>query len=281
MVEEKGRRVRMSKREALTRIRRDVEIVLRDQGYTGISKALSYIRPELEMLAEEVVEGRMSVEEAIRRAVDLAKTYATPPKPAPPRVPPTVPRVERPPVEVPRRPEEFLSPGEAADIIWEEHLGELFNFGIRYVFENYMRERGMLEQDLGRVAYRLTSKVRLLGQRMRREGEEKGTGRLIWASYALTRYAPEIVQFGLLWAMRKIVPEIWPELRLFRNVVEALRGTGIEGSTAKALVGVVYDYAGIPRNKWPEDVVQCYDTFIEAAEKPPEVRRRPLWEYFE
>jgi len=276
---EEARRVRMSKREALTRIRRDVEITLRDQGYTGISKALSYIRPELEILAEEVAEGRMSVEEAIRRATELARTYATPPKP--PKAPPTVPRVERPPVEVLRRPEKFLSAEEAADIIWKEYLGELFNFGIRYVFENYLRERGMLEQDLGRVAYRLASKVRLLGQRMRREGEEEGVGRYIWASYALTRYAPEIVQFGLLWAMRKIVPEIWPELRLFRNVVEALRRTGIEGCTAKALVGVVYDYVGIPRAKWPEDVIKCYEAFVEAAERPPEVGRRSLWELFE
>ena len=276
---EEARRVRMSKREALTRIRRDVEIALRDQGYTGISKALSYIRPELEMLAEEVAEGRMPIEEAIRRATELAKTYATPPKP--PKAPPAVPRVERPPVEVPRRPEEFLSAEEAADIIWKEYLGDLFNFGIRYVFENYMRERGMLEQDLGRVAYRLASKIRMLGQRMRREGEEKGIGRYIWASRALTKYAPEIAQFGLLWAMRKIVPEIWPELRLFKNVVEALRRTGIEGCTAKALVGVVYDYTNIPRAKWPEDVVQCYEAFAEAAERPPKREGGSLWEYFE
>ena len=272
-------RKRVSKEDVLKRMRQEIERILKREGYTKIAAALKEIAYDLEGLAESVVEGRLSLDEAVERGVILARLYATPPKPT--KVPPIVPRVERPPVEVPRRLERFLSVGEAADIIWKEYLGDLFNFGIRYVFENYMRERGMLEQDLGRVAYRLASKIRMLGQRMRREGEEEGVGRYIWASYALTRYAPEIVQFGLLWAMRKIVPEIWPELRLFRNVVEALRRTGIEGCTAKALVGVVYDYVGIPRAKWPEDVVQCYEAFVEAAERPPEVRRRPLWEYFE
>jgi len=277
--EEERKRVSREREDVLKRIRQEIERTLKREGYTRVTTALKEIAYDLEDLAESVVEGWLSFDEAVERGVRLARQYATPPKP--PKAPPAVPRVERPPVEVPRRPEEFLSVEEAADIIWREYLGDLFNFGIRYVFENYLRERGMLEQDLGRVAYRLASKIRMLGQRMRREGEEKGIGRYIWASYALTRYAPEIVQFGLLWAMRKIVPEIWPELRLFRNVVEALRRTGIEGCTAKALVGVVYDYAGIPRAKWPEDIIQCYEAFVEAAERPPEVRRRPLWEYFE
>jgi len=275
--EEERKRVSREREDVLKRMRQEIERTLKREGYTRVTTALKEIAYDLEDLAESVVEGWLSFDEAVERGVRLARQYATPPKP--PKAPPAVPRVEKPPVEVPRRP--FLSAEEAADIIWKEYLGDLFNFGIRYVFENYLRERGMLEQDLGRVAYRLASKVRLLGQRMRREGEEEGVGRYIWASYALTRYAPEIVQFGLLWAMRKIVPEIWPELRLFRNVVEALRRTGIEGCTAKALVGVVYDYAGIPRNKWPEDVIQCYEAFVEAAERPPEVRRRPLWELFE
>ena len=141
--EEKGRRVRMSKREALTRIRRDVEIVLRDQGYTGISKALSYIRPELEMLAEEVVEGRMSVEEAIRRAVGLAKTYATPPKPAPPRVPPE----ER----VPPKPgRKFEYRGVVIYLddvmqVWEDVLEKGLSQALREITFGYLPKRGVEE----------------------------------------------------------------------------------------------------------------------------------------
>ena len=141
--EERRRRVRMSKREALTRIRRDVEIALRDQGYTGISKALSYIRPELETLAEEVARGRMSVEEAIRRAVGLAKTYATPPKPAPPRVPPK----ERVPPK-PGRKFEYRGVVIYLDDImqaWEDVLEKGLSQALREIAFGYLPKRGVEE----------------------------------------------------------------------------------------------------------------------------------------
>ena len=141
--EERRRRVRMSKREALTRIRRDVEIALRDQGYTAITKALSYIRPELESLAEEVVEGRMSVEEAVERGLRLARQYATPPKPAPPRVPPE----ERVPPK-PSRKFEYRGVVIYLDDImqaWEDVLEKGLSQALREITFGYLPKRGVEE----------------------------------------------------------------------------------------------------------------------------------------
>ncbi|MHC1625134.1 MAG: hypothetical protein ACXQS2_03975, partial [Methermicoccaceae archaeon] len=218
-----------------------------------------------------VIAGRLTLDDAIQRVreipippIALFRRVSAPPAPPPAVAPPPAEVVPAPRPEV-----RFLSAAQAADLIWNEYLPQLLMFGLRYVFEQYGRDLGMIEQHLSTIAWRLATRIRLLGVEMERRGEMEEKGRLIWAGMGLERYAPEIVWMGIVRPMGKIVPEIWPQLRLFPSVVEALEATGIEGSIARALAGVVYDYLGIPQHEWTEDVRRCYDTLVQAAGADP------------
>jgi hypothetical protein len=232
--EEEKRRPRISRREALRRIRQEIEAALRREGYTGITRALRDIREDLETLAESVEAGRLTIEEAVRRGLGLVRTYATPPKPERRR------RIAEG-VEVPR---EIEVPREV---------------------------RGIIEKE---------QELRSIGNRLVSLGERTGLGRYIWAGELLRKYAHEAALYGIYHAISQHIGEVLPWIMKFRNVYEALRQTGIRDCVAKALTGVVYDYMGVPEERWEPGVKECYDAFIEAAERPPETRGRSLWEIF-
>jgi len=271
LIEEMVRRPVLVRREVIRQLENEYLAYLREQGVTNVRQVLDAVREDVEALADEVVAGRLTLDDAIQRVREI---------PIPPiahfrrmpTAPATPPAVAPPPAEVapaPRPEVGFLSPAQAADLIWEQYLPQLLTFGLRYVFEQYGRDLGVLEQHLSKIAWRLATRIRQLGVEMERRGEMEEKGRLIWAGMGLERYAPEIVWMGIVRPMGKIVPVIWPQLRLFPSVVEALEATGIEGSVARALAGVVYDYLGIPQHEWTEDVRRCYDALVQAAGADP------------
>jgi hypothetical protein len=271
LLSELERRIRempMSKAEAMKKLEEEYLTYLREQGVTNVRQVLEAVREDIEALAEEVAAGRLTLEEALQRVREipmppiarLRKVVAPPVAPPPEEVPPEVP---------PEVPEAFLTPKEAADIIWNEYLPDLFNFGLGYVFENYMRRRGMTAGMRSRVAEILASYLRTLGLEMERRGKEEEKGRLMWAGEALVKYAPEIVWFGILRPFARYAAELWPTLRYFPNIVKALQATGIENCIAKALVGVVYDYLKISYEAWPSDVLKCYQTLQDVAGVDP------------
>jgi hypothetical protein len=267
-IERRIREMPMSKAEAMKKLEEEYLTYLREQGVTNVRQVLEAVREDIEALAEEVAAGRLTLEEALQRVREipmppiarLRKVVAPPVAPPPEEVPPEVP---------PEVPEAFLTPKEAADIIWNEYLPDLFNFGLGYVFENYMRRRGMTAGMRSRVAEILASYLRTLGLEMERRGKEEEKGRLMWAGEALVKYAPEIVWFGILRPFARYAAELWPTLRYFPNIVKALQATGIENCIAKALVGVVYDYLKIPYEAWPSDVFKCYQTLQDVAGVDP------------
>jgi len=271
LIEERVKRPVLERREVIRQLENEYLAYLREQGVTNVRQVLDAVREDVEALADEVVAGRLTLDDAIQRVREI---------PIPPiahfrrmpTAPATPPAVAPPPAEVapaPRPEVGFLSPAQAADLIWEQYLPQLLTFGLRYVFEQYGRDLGVLEQHLSKIAWRLATRIRQLGVEMERRGEMEEKGRLIWAGMGLERYASEIVWMGIVRPMGKIVPVIWPQLRLFPSVVEALEATGIEGSVARALAGVVYDYLGIPQHEWTEDVRRCYDALVQAAGADP------------
>jgi len=162
-----------------------------------------------------------------------------------------------------------MSYNKLAGDIWRSYLPDIFSHGLRYVFENYLKERGLTEEGYERVARILVGRVSHLGWRMETDGRISGLLRYVWAGEVLRRYAHDIIQHGLLEAMKKAVPDIRLNLRPYRELADALERSGC---IAKAFAGIVYDYAKIPRSKWPKDVARCYDIFVEYAKKYQGVR---------
>jgi len=248
------------------RIRKELEYAyisyLKRHGVTNYRQCLDYVKDDIEALVDEVVKGRLSLDEAIERVERLGIPEIATIK----RAPPTPIGVGAP-TEVPEA--AYLTAGQAVDVIWNNYLPQLLNFGLRYVFENYGRDIGIFERDLGTIARRLASRLRLVGEEMRAKGEAESKGRLIWAGQGLIRYAYDIVWNGIVSGMRRVTADIWPQLRLFPSVTKALSETGLTNPEVRALAGVVFKYLGIPKEYWTEDVIKCYDKLVSVAGEDP------------
>jgi len=256
-------------KEVLRRLELEYEAYLAEHGVTNPRKCIEYVKEDIESLAEAVVKGELSFDEALHRVREIgippiARFRRVPGIPTAERLPERA-LPEIPPEEVEEIREAFVTPREAADIIWNRYLADLLNFGLRWVFENYGREFGMTEGMLNRVATILAARIRKLGIELVNKGRELDKGRYIWAGEALLRYPFEVVWNGCFYAIKMHSPNIWPQVRVFGELYKALGGEGI----LKALQGVVYKYLNIPEEEWPSDVLSYYMTYEEVAGVDP------------
>jgi len=249
-------------KDILKKLEMEYKAYLNERGVINTRECIEYVKEDIESLAEAVVEGKLSLDEALHRV----RMIGVPPIARLRRKITT----ERPLVTIPSEEieeirEAFVSPKEAADIIWNKYLPDLLNFGLRWVFENYGREFGMTEGMLGKVATILAARIRKLGMELVNKGRELDKGRYIWAGGALLRYPFETVWNGCFHAIKMHGPNIWPQVRIFGELYKALGGEGI----LKALQGVVYKYLNIPEEEWPSDILSYYMTYEEIAGADP------------
>jgi len=257
-------------KEVLRRLELEYEAYLTEHGVTNPRKCIEYVKEDIESLAEAVAKGELSFDEALHRVREIG----IPPIARFRRVP-GIPTAERPSEAIPPEERAFVTPAEAAEIIWSKYLPQLLMFGLRYVFENYGREFGMTEGILGRTAYALASKIRKLGIELKERGRRMGKGRYIVVGQALMRFPTEIVWKGVLKPMGDYIGRIYYNLRTeFPEIILELEnvydeeGHKIVGSVAKAHVGVLFDYLKIPRERWPSDIRICYERLEEIAPDP-------------
>jgi len=251
-------------KDIIRKLELEYKAYLTGQGVTNPKKCIEYVKEDIESLAESVAKGEMTVEEALERVREIPiPPIARFRRVAPPVAPPTAPPTGIPAEAVPPEERVFKSPKEIADILWKYHLDSLLLFGLNYVFENYGRKYGMTEGMKKSVASELAKRLRQLGMQM--EKEEQARYKIV--GDFLTRYWYEIVRKGVLDPLAKYAADyIIPLLRKSRpDIYEALVSMDIKGSIAKAFMGVLLDYLGIPRERWPEDVLKCYEKLIEVA----------------
>jgi len=237
----------------------EYEAYLTEQGVTNPKKCIEYVKEDIESLAESVAKGEITIEEALERVREIPIPPIARFRRVAPPVAPTAPPTEA----VPPEERVFRSPKEIADILWKYHLDSLLLFGLNYVFENYGRKYGMTGGMKKPVASELTNRLRLLGMQM--EKEEQARYKIV--GDFLTRYSYEIVWKGVLEPLARYSAYFiihWLRAN-HPDIYNALISMDIKGSIAKAFMGVLLDYLGIPRERWPEDVLKCYEKLIEVA----------------
>ena len=221
---------------------------MREKGYSEyeIEKILEDVKYDIDALANDVVTGKMSLEEALERVKSI------PPSIQPPTPTPTI--------STPAPTEREQRIEKLGETIWNKYLYELLTFGLNYIYNEYGGEIGILERDLDKLAEYLTTKLRTAGYEMRSYGNRNKTFRYVIAGEVLIKHANKIVFEGLLHVTSRAVASYIPTIkRKFRHVYEAIINSGVQGCFAKAICGVIYSYLNIPKPKWPEDIIICYD----------------------
>ena len=222
--------------------------LLREKGYSEyeIEKILEDVKYDIDALANDVVTGKMSLEEALERVKSI-----------PPSIQPHTPT---PTISTPAPTEREQRIEKLGETIWNKYLYELLTFGLNYIYNEYGGEIGILERDLDKLAEYLTTKLRTAGYEMRSYGNRNKTFRYVIAGEVLIKHANKIVFEGLLHVTSRAVASYIPTIkRKFRHVYEAIINSGVQGCFAKAICGVIYSYLNIPKPKWPEDIIICYD----------------------
>lgn len=258
----------MSKEELMKELEHAYTTYLVKHDVTNPKQVLNAVRPDIEALAEEVLEGRMTKEDALERVqrigIPSVAKFRKEVTPAP-----VTPEEEEMPVQPVQSRQVFLTPKQAAEMIWSKYLPQLLIFGLKYVFEMYGREEGMTDYILRKTANYLAVYFREIGLKLVEKGEREGKGRLTIVGTALEKYPFLVVWNGVLKAMARTVTDFWSALQPHTDLINALTSIGINGCVAKAFTGVAYEVFHVPMNMWPRDVQQCYETLVNIAGADP------------
>jgi len=261
-------------KDILKKLEMEYKAYLNERGVINTRECIEYVKEDIESLAEAVVEGKLSLNEALHRVRKIG-------------VPPIARLRRMPTIERPLEEEEFVAPPaeerefvtakEAAEIIYSKYLPHLLLYGLNWVFENYGRDFGMTKGMLGKTAWYLANKIKKLGKKLIGEGHTLKKGRLILVGDVLRLYPFEIVWQGIRKPVATHIANIYNSMRETEgwrellNVLENVydeEGHKIKNSVSVAFIGVLLRYLGAPEELWPPDIRICYNRLEEIAPDP-------------